>query len=244
MNTLCGHHLKIHETTTKEYVDMYPEDFDIVGMPSIRGKNNPIHRVKDKKSWIENSVNGRKDYLEWKTGKTYEEIYGIEKTKKMKENMSISAKKRKVHGHTGHKHSEETKNKIRMKTLQQRLNNEIDTVSKVQLKLFNRLKKEYSNLVLEHTFQYFSVDMALPNKKIAIEVDGIFWHKHWIAEDKNSLYPVQKRNMKNDLLKQELLLEHNWVIIRIWDIDIDENIEKVVLLIKECVDNGKSHFLG
>ena len=68
-----------------------------------RGKNNPIHKLlqdKEKtKKWKQNigiAIKG-------KNVGTYEERYGEEKAIEIKEKQRKSAKKRKIHGHSGKK---------------------------------------------------------------------------------------------------------------------------------------------
>jgi DNA mismatch endonuclease, patch repair protein len=69
------------------------------------------------------------------------------------------------------------------------------------------------------------IDIAFPGKKIAIFVDGCFWHScpiHSHAPKSNRQYWLQKleRNVQRDRLKEERLRSENWTIVRVWEHDL------------------------
>lgn len=84
-----------------------------------------------------------------------------------------------------------------------------------------------------------SPDIAITSKKIAIFVDGEFWHgKDWEQRkkrlSKNREYWIQKieENMRRDKRDDELLREDGWIVLHFWEKDVLKNIdycEQVVL---------------
>ncbi len=64
-------------------------------------------------------------------------------------------------------------------------------------------------------------DFALPRKKIAIFVDGDFWHGYNFKKRENKLpdYWVNKikRNMKRDRKNNKELKKLGWKVLRVWE---------------------------
>jgi DNA mismatch endonuclease (patch repair protein) len=202
------------------------------------GENNPVHRVKDKEKWKKNAKNGRKEYDNSIRGKTLEEIHGVEKAQQIKKNQSIAALVRPSTAGHHVPHTEETKNKLRKATIEHAIKNK-KIVSKLQIFFYEQIKNKFPqyNFVFQYLFGFYLIDIAIPQLRIAIEVDGDFWH---VNESKGyeAKYDSQKRNLKNDKCKNSFLLNKNWNIIRFWECDIKENIdlcfEKLFNFIKEC----------
>jgi very-short-patch-repair endonuclease len=197
---------------------------------SRKGINNPIHQICDdpikKNQWIDSIKKSLGDYHNSNKsikGKSLQEFYGEDKAEQIKSNLSDGAKKRKKHGHTGLKHSEETKKLIAEKIT--KLHSETkNKVSNVQMQLFNFLVDYFKDqeIILEFNLKYYSVDIAFPNSKLAIEVDGDFYHVNeelgYEAKSK-----IQKRNLKNDIKKNNFYLENGWTCLRFWESDINNN---------------------
>ncbi|MBI2551611.1 very short patch repair endonuclease [Candidatus Uhrbacteria bacterium] len=85
-----------------------------------------------------------------------------------------------------------------------------------------------------------SPDIALPKKKIAIFIDGDFWHgyrfgtwRHRLSSD----YWVRKieRNRARDIRNFRRLRRNDWVVFRVWEHQIqkefDMTIEKIVAVL-------------
>ena len=72
-------------------------------------------------------------------------------------------------------------------------------------------------------------DIIIPKKRIAIFVNGCFWHQHKRAfcplkreaPKKNSIYwrEVFNKTLTRDKLVQEQITEHGWKPIVIWECD-------------------------
>jgi DNA mismatch endonuclease (patch repair protein) len=84
------------------------------------------------------------------------------------------------------------------------------------------------------------IDIAFPGKKIAVFVDGCFWHGcpiHSHTPKSNEAYWTLKlrRNMERDIMKNERLRETGWKVIRFWEHELSdinlvlERIDKAIL---------------
>lgn len=72
-------------------------------------------------------------------------------------------------------------------------------------------------------------DFVFPKKRLAIFVDGCFWHGHDCRNTRpkdNEEYWSKKRqrNVYHDKVVTETLLEKNWVVVRIWECEIKKDI--------------------
>lgn len=68
-------------------------------------------------------------------------------------------------------------------------------------------------------------DMAFIRWKVAVFVDGVFWHghpDHWNPEKAASDYWRTKiaRNMERDRTADAELREQGWTVVRVWDQDV------------------------
>ena len=84
-------------------------------------------------------------------------------------------------------------------------------------------------------------DIVLTRYKIAIFVDGDFWH----ARDQqnnpgsqistNQLYwqSKLKRNVERDREVNDLLTQQGWLVLRFWESDIHNNLTKVLIEIEK-----------
>lgn len=77
-------------------------------------------------------------------------------------------------------------------------------------------------------------DLTFRNLKIAIFVDGEFFHgKDWETRKKpktNSEYWIKKieRNIQRDVEVNQYLESHNWKVLRFWSNDIKKNLGSCV----------------
>ena len=78
-----------------------------------------------------------------------------------------------------------------------------------------------------------SPDIVLKRKKIAIFVDGCFWHKcrkHYIQPKTKKLFWIKKinQNVKRDKIVNQTLGKNGWKIIRIWEHEIKNSKSQMV----------------
>jgi DNA mismatch endonuclease, patch repair protein len=74
-------------------------------------------------------------------------------------------------------------------------------------------------------------DIVFKRKKIIIFIDSDFWHGHnkrFIMPKTNKKYWIKKitNNKERDRKVNKLLKINGWVVIRIWEYDIKNNLEK------------------
>ncbi len=85
------------------------------------------------------------------------------------------------------------------------------------------------------------IDIAFPKYKVAVFVDGCFWHScpiHGHKPKSNTNYWDKKleKNKERALAKDERLKENGWFCIHFWDHEISENLEKCVMEIKKILE--------
>jgi DNA mismatch endonuclease (patch repair protein) len=76
-------------------------------------------------------------------------------------------------------------------------------------------------------------DIAVPSRKIAVFIDGCFWHgcpKCFRAPASNKRYWNLKieRNVRRDKAVNRSLKSHGWRVIRAWEHEIKDNPEAVL----------------
>lgn len=84
-------------------------------------------------------------------------------------------------------------------------------------------------------------DFVFPQKRVAVFVDGCFWHGHNCRNTKpaaNADYWRKKieRNINRDILVSQTLTEKGWKVIRIWECQI----KKMVLPNDLVLINGET----
>ena len=89
-------------------------------------------------------------------------------------------------------------------------------------------------------------DFVFLDKKIAIFVDGCFWHGHDCRNTRpsdNADYWTKKRerNMKHDKEITELFERRGWTVIRIWECELKKKNRDLLLKKLECC---KSNIVG
>lgn len=83
-------------------------------------------------------------------------------------------------------------------------------------------------------------DLAWIGEKLAIFVDGAFWHGHPSAftPGKSGKFWDEKisANQARDRRVNEQLHEAGWTVLRFWDFEIEENPAEVVKRVGEALD--------
>ena len=104
-----------------------------------------------------------------------------------------------------------------------------------------------------------SPDIVLTKYRIAIFVDGGFWHgkdfyeseeigkrslKEKISKGNNPEYWMKKinRNIERDASVDAELKGAGWTVLRFWDTDVNKNLNGCIKAVKECIfEKGISH---
>ena len=93
---------------------------------------------------------------------------------------------------------------------------------------FIQIFKLYKITGWRRNFKLFGKpDFVFPKKKIAIFLDGCFWHGHDCRNTKpkdNQTYwdAKLKRNQMRDKLVSTTLMHKDWNVIRIWECELKE----------------------
>jgi DNA mismatch endonuclease (patch repair protein) len=88
-----------------------------------------------------------------------------------------------------------------------------------------------------------SPDFALPEKKIAIFVDGDFWHGYDYERRGKKLPKFWKakieRNIARDRRDSARLRRLGWKVVRVWEHDLERNPDKFVRRISRYAERGR-----
>lgn len=90
-------------------------------------------------------------------------------------------------------------------------------------------------------------DLTFRKEKIAIFVDGEFFHgynwdekKHQINSNREYWIPKIERNIERDKKVNEFLIKNGWNVIRFWSSYVKKNLDDCLLIIKAEVQNAKN----
>ena len=84
-------------------------------------------------------------------------------------------------------------------------------------------------------------DIAYPGKKIAIFVNGCYWHRCPKCDlplpKTNTIFWKEKfeKNVKRDKKKNDELLSLNWIVLVFWECDIKSDISNSIQKIKKVL---------
>ncbi len=109
------------------------------------------------------------------------------------------------------------------------------------------LRKELSKLGLRYRLHYKvlgSPDIAFPRQKLAVFVDGEFWHGYnW---NKRGIVPRKvywkrkiTRNMERDKRYNRELKRLGWKVVRVWDHQINKNPTQCATIISRYLGRHK-----
>ena len=103
-----------------------------------------------------------------------------------------------------------------------------------------RYRKNYKELIGKP-------DIVITRCKIAIFVDGDFWHgknmdaiEKRIQSHRTYWLPKIRRNRERDAEVNDALTEQGWIVLRFWESDIKKQLEQCVAQILEYVPYHKS----
>ncbi len=83
-------------------------------------------------------------------------------------------------------------------------------------------------------------DIAFPRKKVAVFIDGDFWHGYLFDERKTALpktywIPKIERNIERDREVNKQLKRQDWKVVRIWEHDVKKDVDKCVAKILKSI---------
>jgi len=108
--------------------------------------------------------------------------------------------------------------------------------TKIELLLRKALWKEGLRYRLHYKING-SPDIVFVSKKVAIFVDGDFWHGYqWRKlkpKLKNEFWVKKiKRNMQRDVEIDSILAKNGWRVLRVWEHEINEHLDMCVTKIR------------
>jgi DNA mismatch endonuclease (patch repair protein) len=75
------------------------------------------------------------------------------------------------------------------------------------------------------------IDIAFTRWKLAVLVDGSFWHGHpskWQPGRWRGYWDEKiKRNIARDARQNRALAEAGWEVVRVWDFEVEQDVERV-----------------
>lgn len=89
-------------------------------------------------------------------------------------------------------------------------------------------------------------DIVFTARKVAVFVDGCFWHccpQHGRKPSVNPQYwsPKLQRNVERDRLADSALGQDGWSVVRIWEHEtLDDAVKKVVMALKDSASSPSS----
>ena len=107
-----------------------------------------------------------------------------------------------------------------------------------------RLRKALWGLGYRYRIHYSDLpgkpDIIFKRKRLAVFVDGVFWHGYqWevrkLKINSNIDYWTKKieRNMERDIQNQNKLIKLGYTVLRLWDFEIKKNLEECIKKIEE-----------
>lgn len=99
-------------------------------------------------------------------------------------------------------------------------------------------------LNFENNYCAYKIDIAFPDQKIAVFVDGCFWHgcpthSHKIGTNEAYWQPKLEKNRERDKIKTAKLKAEGWVVMRFWEHELTDA-EQVVRQIQKALEQAGS----
>ena len=129
-------------------------------------------------------------------------------------------------------------------TKEQRRHN-MQQIRSIDTKPEVRLRKALWHLGIRYRKNYTALpgkpDIVLTKQKIAIFVDGDFWHARnhqehpgeQVASNKEDWTKKLTRNVERDKEINDALTEQGWLVLRFWENDIKKDLPHVIDVIRQ-----------
>jgi DNA mismatch endonuclease (patch repair protein) len=81
--------------------------------------------------------------------------------------------------------------------------------------------------------------------RVAVFVDGCFWHgcpQHYVRPRSGTEFWSNKlrENTSRDTRQTQLLLDEGWLVVRLWEHEVIENVEKAAGKVRAALASGRS----
>ncbi len=192
-----------------------------------RGAGNPMF---GKKQW-NNGLNKNTHSSLMSISLKHKGKFVSEETKKK---QSKSAKNRKIHGHTGIKHSDKSKELMRQKTINRIKNGLVKQTKTGPCLIFKSILENFNiRYQEERQSSYWLFDFYLVDYDIYIEIDGYNFHSNPIKWPDGPKSKTQKKNWLRDKNKNKYCKDNGLHLERFWEYDINNKKEEVVCRLKK-----------
>jgi len=135
----------------------------------------------------------------------------------------------------GYGHTDETRARLSEITTQNIMSGKINRVSKIEDEVAEELTALGIDFTRQHgirdpqTGRYIaSLDFFLENQRVAVEVNGTFWHADPRVYDRSDLTAAQRRTVERYTRKVKLLGDLGIELLEIWEHEIREDVKKAV----------------
>lgn len=103
------------------------------------------------------------------------------------------------------------------------------TELKETLNISDDMDAGYSRFVcFQYPLQRYVLDFVDVDNKIAINVNGDYWHANPVLYSHDKLGKLQMHNVKTDTNKRLFLEKHGWKVLDIWESEVKWNIDLVL----------------
>lgn len=161
-------------------------------------------------------------------------LTGVVKSEEHKENIKIAADKR--------WESNEEREKQSHRRIDYIIKNGFQTKSKLEDIFKDILINNFGFIENVHFYHQFYIreikslyDFKISGKKLMIEVDGDFWHCNPKSKFSIPEYSVQKKNLIKDEIKNKWCLNNDFILLRFWETDINNNPDTVIETLKKYI---------
>lgn len=131
-------------------------------------------------------------------------------------------------------HTEETKKLLREHTAKMWSTGRYSKKTSIEQKVEDFLTLLGLNFIAQFNFGFYSLDIAIPQVRLAIECQGTYYHADPRVYPKNgkALTLMQQRNLFRDSRKKDYISKQGWALCELWEIDINDGTFKDILLCK------------
>lgn len=115
--------------------------------------------------------------------------------------------------------------------------------TKLELLVFRGLSRRGISFQKHYRGVIGTPDICLPRKKIAVFIDGDFWHGYrfpqWRSRIKSSYWRDKiERNRKRDLCTFRVLRRSGWRVLRIWEHEVKNGLDPTLDRIRDFILNS------
>lgn len=86
-------------------------------------------------------------------------------------------------------------------------------------------------------------DLAWPGRRVAVFVDGAFWHGHPSRHrpGRSGRFWDEKiaRNVKRDRQVDAELRERGWAVLRLWDFEVEKETDRAVARVRDVLEERR-----